>query len=339
MELKTLGIDLAKKSFQLHGADAQGRTLFRRKLTRSELPLFIANLPRCLIVMESCASAHDWGRKFQTMGHEVRLIAAQFVKPFVQSQKNDRNDAEAIVEASRRPSMRFVAVKQRWQQDLQVLHRGRKRAVVARTALINQVKGLLLEYGVLLEEKSTRFQSRLHEVLEDADNGLSDVIRRVIRQSLLEYEFLNQQIRTFEADLQSLAQQSEDCERLMSVPGVGLLGATAFVAAVGKAEFFRNGRHVGSWLGLVPKQHSTGGVPRLLSITKRGDPALRALLIHGARATLLAMKRKSKQDSLSRWALALLEKKGWSKASVALANKMARIMWHLMKHQETYKMA
>lgn len=337
MHIKTLGIDLAKNTFQLHGVNELGKAVLRKKVNRKELILFMVNLPRCDVYMEACATSHYWGRKFIGMGHEVKLIAAQFVKPFVRSQKNDRNDAEAIVECGLRPSMNFVAVKAIWQQDVQVIHRARRRAINARTALINQVKGLLAEYGIIVEEKATKFRAAIFDLIEDAENDLTMSMRLVIKESLKEYDFLVEQVKLFDKEIKLVAERSEDCERLLAVPGVGALGATAFIASIGDAKIFKNGRHVGSWLGLVPKQHSTGGVPRLLSITKRGDPELRALLIHGARANLLTIMKKQKTDALSRWALSLLDKKGWGKASVALANKMARIMWHLLAHKETYR--
>lgn len=339
MHIKTLGIDLAKKSFQLHGVNEEGKPVLRKKLERKELTEFIVKLPKCLILMEACATSHYWGRKFKAMGHDVKLIAAQFVKPFVKSQKNDRNDAEAIVECGLRPSMRFVALKDSWQQDIQVLHRARRRAVNAKTAIINQVKGLLLEYGVMVEEKNTKFKLTALEAIEDANNDLTLSMRLVIKSNLEEYDFLLKQIKIFEEQLKQVAKESPDCQRLIGVPGVGILGATAFIASIGDANIFKNGRHVGSFLGLVPKQYSTGGKARLLSITKRGDPELRAILIHGARANLLAIKRKKNiSDGLSKWALDLLEKKGWGKASVALANKMARIMWHIVAYKEEYRM-
>lgn len=313
MNITALGIDLAKKNFQLHGVDSKGKAILRKKLTREELPIYIAKLPPCLILMEACATSNYWGRKFKSMGHQVKPIAAQFVKPFVKSQKNDRNDAEAIVECGMRPTMRFVAIKESWQQDIQILHRARRRAVSAKTAIINQTKGLLLEYGIVIEEKSTKFKSAVANALEDAENELTSSIRLVIHENLNELDFLINQISIFEKEMESISRQSDDCKRLLGVPGVGLLGATAFIASVGDPSLFKNGRHVASWLGLVPKQYSTGGIPRLLSITKKGDPELRSILIHGARANLLAMKRKAKQDELTKWALNLLEKKGWGK--------------------------
>jgi transposase len=235
--------------------------------------------------------------------------------------------------------MRFVSVKEVWQQDIQVLHRARRRAVNARTAIINQVKGLLLEYGVMIEEKNTKFRLATLEAIEDAENDLSLAMRTVIKSNLDEYDFIVQQITLLEKEIKQVADSSADVNRLLAVPGVGVLGATAFVASIGDASLFKNGRHVGGFLGLVPKQNSTGGKTRLLSITKRGDPELRAILIHGARATLLAMRNRKKPtaDPLTKWALNLLEKKGWGKASVALANKMARIMWHLLAHKEEYR--
>jgi len=337
MNIKAVGIDLAKTSFQIHAVDERGKCVMRKKMNRKELALFFSKAQKCQIFMEACASGHYWGKKFTSMGHEAKLIAAQFVKPFVKSQKNDRNDAEAIVECGLRPSMRFVAIKEDWQQDIQVLHRSRARLVRAKTAVINQIKGLLLEYGVVLNAKGTKFKSAVQEAIENAENELSSCLRTAIKASLDEHDFLVNQIDAFNKSLKEVSERSTDCQRLLAVPGVGVLGATAFIASVGNAKVFKNGRQVASWLGLVPKQNSTGGVARLLSITKRGDPELRAILIHGARATLLAMKQKHKKDPLSEWALGLLDKKGWGKASVALANKMARIMWHLLAHKEDYK--
>ncbi len=337
--IKTLGIDLAKKYFQLHGVDANGKAVLRKKLNRKELAAFIVQLPRCLILMEACASSHYWGRKFIDMGHEVRLIAAQFVKPFQKSQKNDSNDALAIVECGMRPTMRFVAIKETWQQDIQILHCTRRRAVSARTAIINQVKGLLLEYGVVIDEKGGKFRMSAAHAIENADNELTSSIRLVIHENLREYDFLMQQIHIFDREIKIISERSEDCQRLQTIPGVGRLGATAFVASIGNARSFKNGRHVGAFLGLVPRQNSTGGRAKLLSITKRGDPELRAILIHGARANLVAIKNRKvpSKDKFSIWALGLLEKKGWAKASVAVANKMARIMWHTMAYKENYQ--
>lgn len=338
MNVKTLGIDLAKETFQLHGVDASGKAVLKKKLKRIDLMQFIVMLPKCRIIMESCATSNYWGRKFQALGHEVQLISAQFVKPFVKSQKNDRNDAEAIVEAGSRPAMRYVAVKAVWQQDIQALHRARKRAIRGRTAIINQTKGLLAEYGVVIKERANQFRLSALECVEDAENELSAAMRLLVSENIKEYEFLVHQIKMFDREIEQIANQSEDCERLMAIPGVGVLGATAFISSIGDPSLFKNGRQVGSWIGLVPKQHSTGGVARLLSITKRGDPELRALLIHGARATLVSMMKKKKKDPTTEWALNLLEKKGWNKASVALANKTVRVMWHILKHKEEFKL-
>lgn len=339
MEVKTLGIDLAKQSFQLHGVDSKGHVVLRRKIKREEMILFVSNLPRCEIIMEACGTSSHWGRKFQAMGHRVKLIAPQFVKPFVKSQKNDRNDAEAIVEAGTRPSMRFVAIKAKWQQDIQALHRARRRTIRGRVALVNQTKGLLGEYGVTISEAGEKFKQQCLGYIEDANNDLTSAIRLIVSENLREYDFLIEQIKTFDKELKLLAKSSEECQRLLEVPGVGYLGATAFVASIGDPKTFKNGRQVGGWLGLVPRQHSTGGVAKLLSITKRGDPELRAILIHGARAVLLSLLRTRKQDRLSLWAMKLLEQKGWNKASVALANRMARIMWHILNYKVEYRMA
>jgi len=261
-EIKVVGIDLAKNVFHLHGVDASGRVVLRKKLSRSKLIALMANLPPCLVGMEACGGAHDWARKFQAMGHEVRLMSPQFVKPYVKSNKNDMVDAEAVCEAVQRPSMRFVPIKGIEQQDIQSLHRARSMAVGHRTAQVNQIRGLLLEYGLPVT-------------------------------------------------------------------------ATALVAAVADAKVFKSGREMSAWLGLVPRQYSTGGKPKLLGISKRGDTYLRKLLIHGARAALRFADKK--QDRRSRWVVEVEGRRGRNIAAVALANKTVRTAWVLLSKSEEYK--
>lgn len=331
----TLGIDLAKRSFQLHGVDAKGRTVLTRTLSRVRLAASVARLAPCVVAMEACGSAHHWARTFRAFGHEVRLIAPQFVKPFVKSNKNDAADAEAICEAAQRPSMRFVAIKSVEQQDIQALHRLRSLVVGRRTAAVNQLRGLLLEYGIEVAQGRATLMRRLPEILEDAENGLSDRLRGELHLALDELRHLDQRIAHFDRQLEEAARADDRARALMSLPGVGVLGATALVAAVGEEpRLFRNGRALAAWLGLVPRQHSTGGRPRLLGISKRGDTYLRGLLIHGARAVLAQVDRK--EDPMSRWALTLKQRRPSNVATVALANKIARMAWAVLTSGQSF---
>ena len=302
--IKFVGIDLAKRSFHLYAVDGEGREVLSRKLTRGRLSAVVAQLPACTIAMEACGSAHHWARLFRTFGHEVRLIAPQFVKPYVKSNKNDAADAEAICEAAQRPSMRFVAVKTVEQQDIQAIHRMRSLAVQQRTAQINQIRGLLLEYGIEVAQGRAALQRRLPEILEDADNGLSERFRADCMGSPRGLRQLNERVTHYDEQIEQIAQGDAQARALMTIPGVGAKGATALLAAVGEEpRLLKNGRGLAAWLGLVPRQHSTGGRDRLLGISKRGDVYLRNLLIHGARAVLRVVA--GKEDPTSRWATAL----------------------------------
>jgi len=335
--VKVLGIDLAKEVFHLHGVDERGREVLRKRLRRHELMEWMANLPSCLIGMEACSGAHDWARKFRAMGHDVRLMSPQFVSPYMKGNKNDVADAEAICEAVQRPTMRFVPIKSVEQQDIQSLHRVREMAIGHRTALINQIRGLLHEYGIVVGRGSVNLRKALPGVLEDADNGLSPMFRELLYGLYQELLHLDRRICDYDAQIARLAEQSEACQRVMSIPGIGPLTATALVAAAGDTKAFRNGREMAAWLGLVPRQHSTGGKPRLLGISKRGDAYLRRLLIHGARAALRFVSRK--HDQRSRWAAGLLERKHVNVTAVALANKNVRTAWALLTRGETYNAA
>jgi transposase len=334
----TLGIDLAKRSFHLFGVDAHGREVLSKKLSRARLSEFMANLPPCTVAMEACGSAHHWARLFRTFGHTVRLIAPQFVKPFVKSNKNDAADAEAICEAAQRPNMRFVSVKSVEQQDIQAMHRMRSLVVERRTAQVNQVRGLLLEYGMEIPKGRAAVSRRLPEILEDAENGLSARLRAELSELAEELRHLDERVRHYDAQLQAIAQSDPRARDLMTIPGLGAQGATALLAAVGEdAHVFSNGRGLAAWLGLVPRQHSTGGRPRLLGISKRGDVYLRNLLIHGARAVLRWVERK--EDPLSRWATTLKGRRHTNIASVAMANKIARIAYAVMTSGKPYDAA
>jgi transposase len=333
--ISVVGIDLAKRSFHLYGVDAHGQQVLSKKLSRIRLSAVVANLPPCLVAMEACGSAHHWARQFRSYGHEVRLIAPQFVKPFVKSNKNDAADAEAICEAAQRPNMRFVAIKTLEQQDIQAIHRMRSLAVDRRTAQINQIRGLLLEYGIEVAKGRPAIQRRLPEILEDGDNGLSVRFRTELHGLAEELRHLNERVAHYDAQIDAIAQSDPQARELMTIPGIGTKGATALLAAVGEdARVFNNGRALAAWIGLVPRQHSTGGRDRLLGISKRGDVYLRNLLIHGARAVLRWAERK--EDRHSRWATALKARRHTNVATVAMANKIARVAYAVMTTGKPY---
>ena len=335
-QIAFVGIDLAKRSFHLYGADAAGREVLSRKLTRKQLSALVARLPACTIAMEACGSAHDWARRFRAHGHEVRLIAPQFVKPYVKSNKNDAADAEAICEAVQRPKMRFVAIKSVAQQDIQAIHRMRSLAVEQRTAQVNQIRGLLLEYGIEIAKGRAGVRGRLAEILEDADNGLSALFRAELHALAEQLRHLDERVAHYDRRIAQIAQDNAQARTLMTIPGVGPKGATALLAAVGEdPRLFKNGRGLAAWLGLVPRQHSTGGKPQLLGISKRGDVYLRNLLIHGARAVLRQVERK--EDATSRWAGALKARRHSNIAAVALANKMARMAYAVLSTGKPYE--
>jgi transposase len=338
MEITKLGIDLAKNIFQLHGVDDRGKAVLKRKLKRSELGTFTAQLPICEISMEACGGSQYWARKFISQGHSVKIIAAQHVKPFkLSTQKNDSIDAAAIVTAASHPAMKFVAVKELWQQDLQSMHRLRQHLVDVRTATVNQCRGLLMEYGLVIDEGIRNFFSEVPLMLEDGENELTLTIRDVVSRLYKMALQLREEGDELTKKIHSVSQAQEDYRRLLEVPGVGPLVASMFVSGVGNPGVFKNGRHLAAWLGLVPRQSSSGGKEKLLGITKAGDQQLRTVMIHGARALILATIRKQKTDPQSEWILNLFERKGWNITAVALANRNCRIMWHLMKYKEEYK--
>jgi len=336
-ELKIIGIDLAKSVFHLHGANSHGKVVVRKKLSRSKLIVFMANTPPCLIGMEACGGSHDWARKLIAMGHDVRLISPQFVKPYVKSNKNDVADAAAICEAVQRPDMRFVPIKSVEQQDIQSLHRARSLAVSHRTAQANQMRGLMLEYGVTVAKSVAALRKAVPDILKDADNALTPMFRELLCGLWEDMLKLDKRIVAYDTQIKHLSKQSEACMRLMTIPGIGPMVSTALVAAVADGKAFKSGREMAAWLGLVPRQHSTGGKPRLLGISKRGDVYLRKLLIHGARSALRWADRK--QDRRSRWVSELATRRGQNIAAVALANKTVRTAWVLMTRGEEYRTA
>lgn len=337
MTITTVGIDLAKSVFQVHAVNQQGCKILNKSFTRKQIVEFMVKLNPCLVAMEACSSSNYWARKFEGMGHKVKLIAPQFVKPFVKSNKNDANDAEAIVEAVLRPSMRFVSTKSVEQQDVQCLHRIRQRLIRSRTSLINEIRGLLSEYGVVFNKGPTKVKKNILEAVEGASNELSIKSRRLFMELKKELEQIECRIEIMNSEINAITSENIVVQKLLEVPGIGPLTATAMVAAVGDAKNFKNGRQLSGWIGLVPRQNSSGGKEKLGRISKRGDMYLRMLLIHGARSVLLRVNRRT--DSQAEWLKKLIERRGLNRACVALANKNARVIWKLMATDENYKMA
>lgn len=333
-EVRVLGIDLGKNLLHLYGVGATGKVVFRKALKRVDVLPFLANLKPCLIGMEACAGAHYWGRKLKALGHEVKLMAPQLVKPYVKGNKNDFNDAEGICEAVQRSNMRFVAVKSEEQQEILGLHRARSLAVSHRTAQINQIRGLLLEFGMTIPMGAEHVRRDLPELLEEEENGLTSGVRELMRGLLEELRHLDERVEEYGKRIAEISRGSEACRLLMTMPGMGVLSASALVATVGDAKTFRDGRELAAWLGLVPRQHSTGGKPRLLGISKRGDVYVRTMLIHGARAVLRVVGKK--QDGVSRWVRGVESRRGWCIAVTALAAKNVRMAWALLTKGETY---
>jgi transposase len=336
-KITTIGLDLAKNVFHVVGCNEHGKIVRKRMLKRSQVLTYFANLPVSLVGMEACASAHHWARELGTLGHEVRLIPPQYVKPYVRGNKNDYNDALAIAEAVVRPEMRFVGVKTPEQQDIQALHRLRERRLGDRTALCNQLRGLLAEYGLVFPKGITTLRRHLPELLEDGKNGLSDLFRQLLAQGYKQLQELDGHIDFYTQELVHQSQQDDACQRLQTIPGFGPIVASVFHSVVGHGQAYRRGRDVSASIGLVPKQHSSGGKEVLLGISKCGDRYLRSLLIHGARSVVI--QAKAKDDRLSRWINHLVSARGFNKAVVALANKMARIGWVILAKKTTYHAA
>jgi transposase len=335
MNIKRIGIDLAKSVFQLHGVDSHEKVVLRKQMTRSQMLAYFKNLPACLIGMEACSGAHYWARELSGMGHCVKLIAAQFVKPYVKSGKNDANDAEAICEAVGRPSMRFVAIKTVEQQVMQSEHRIRSRLVRARTTLGNEIRGLLAEFGIVVPVGIGQLRKALPIIAENKDWKLTARFLLQLNELAEELRQIDDRITAHDKRIQAAAKEDHRIKRLLEIEGIGPISASALVAAVGDAKQFASGRDMAAWLGLVPSQHSSGGKDRLGHITKRGDTYLRTLLIHGARAALNAGVKK--EDGRSRWAQALAARRNRNIATVALANKNARIAWAVLSREEDYR--
>jgi transposase len=335
MELHTIGIDLGKTIFHLVGLDSRGQVLVRKKFSRTQLLRFMANRPVCLVGMEACGGSHFLGRALREQGHDVRLMPAQYVKPYVKTNKNDFIDAEAIAEAVGRPNMRFVPIKSDEQLDLQSLHRVRERWVRRRTAIVNQIRGLLLERGLTLPKGRGHLEAALPTILEDVEGKLSGLLRSLLKQLKQELEHLALQLEEADRLIQQIAQENETCQRLDAIPGIGPITATALLAAIGNGAAFRKGRDFAAWVGLVPREHSTGGRQKLLGIGKRGNIYLRRLFIQGARAVLQFKDKQS--PGLRNWLVPLTARTHYNVAGVALANKLARIAWAVLATGEAYR--
>lgn len=337
MKITRVGLDSAKYVFQVHGVDGRGVTRLRKQLRRAKVLEFFAQLPPCLIGIEACASAHYWGRELSNLGHTVKLIAAQHVIPYRKRGKNDANDAEAICEAMGRPNMRFVAIKTKEQQAVLMVHRARTLVVANRTAQVNQIRGLLGEFGLVVPKGVTRLRRELPGILEDAENGLPDLAREVLAGLLEQFHELDARVVGYDRQIRALAVASEPARRLMRIEAIGPQTATALVASMGDPHVFKNGRSYAAFLGITPRQSSTGGKQRLGQITRQGDRYLRTLLVHGARAYLRVVDKKT--DAKSAWARALKGRRHVNVAAVALAAKHARIAWAILAHDTEYRSA
>ncbi|HEY1448468.1 MAG TPA: IS110 family transposase [Caulobacteraceae bacterium] len=333
-EVSIIGLDLAKSVFQAHGADASGAVVFRKKLRRDQLLAFFAKQPACIVAMEACASAHYWAREIGALGHETRLIAPAYVKPFVKRQKNDAADAEAICEAALRPTMRFVAVKSAEAQAASVVFRTRDLLVRQRTRLINALRGHLAEFGMVVRQGPGHVAKLIDFVMDPASDLPLEgrQILALLAQSLRQLEA---QVGVLDKEIATRAKANSTARRLMTIPGIGPIGATALVALAPPAHTFRRGRDFAAWMGLTPLQHSSGGKERLGKTTKMGERSLRRLLILGASSTVKAATRKP--PAPGSWLGRMLARKPRMLVIVALANRMARIVWALMAHGGTYR--
>jgi len=334
MTAHVCGIDIGKTVFHLIGLSKEGQIATKKRFTRKQLITHTVNLPACLIGMEACPGAHFLARVLRAQGHEVKLMPAEYVRPFVKSNKNDYVDAEAIAEAVQRPTMRFVPIKSEAQLDLQALHRVRDRWMGRRTAVINQIRGFLLEHGITIAVGPAHLKRQIPSILEDADNLLSSRMRALLVELRDEWKKLERQIEEIDREFAQAAKKEENCRRLLTIPGIGPLTATALTAAIGNGQAFHKSRDLAAWLGLVPRQHSTGGKSRLLGISKRGNPYLRRLLIHGGRAVVARVKRKN--HSFGTWLDHIEARSPRNVVVVAMANKLARIAWAVLTRGQVY---
>jgi transposase len=329
-DVRILGVDLGKNSCSVVGLDATGHVLLRRRMRREGVAALAAKLPGCIVAMEACCGAHHLGRLLVARGHEVRLMSPEYVRPYVKAQKNDDRDAEAIAEAATRPTMRFVALKTEAQLDVQVLHRVRDRLVGQRTSLMNQMRSILLERGTVVAQGRRSLLEALAALSEEGDvSGIGSRVRLLLDDMLDQWRALDVRIKALDDEFAEMARTDPAARRLATIPGIGVMNATALVAAIGDGRTFSRGRDLSAWLGLVPRQATTGGKPRLLGITKRGSKYLRKLIIQGARAALPTLSRTA--TPLGAWLRGLLARAHGNTVVVALASKLARIAWALLR--------
>jgi transposase len=334
MSIVILGIDLGKNLCSVVGLDETGAVALRRSMRRHSVLDFTAKLPACKVAMEACCGAHHLGRLLAAQGHDVKLMSPEYVRPYVKAHKNDDRDAEGIAEAASRPTMRFVAVKNQEQLDIQTLHRVRSRLVAARVALLNQLRAILFERGLIIPAGRRKLELAVDELLAEPDTKLSPRVRQLVADSRAEWRRLDADIEELNGELVELARCDETTRRLVSIPGIGVLNATALVAAIGDGAEFRRARDLAAWLGLVPRQHTTGGKAKLLGISKRGNTYLRTLLIHGARSAMPSLAKS--ETPLGAWLRGLLARTHRNVATVALANKLARIAWASLRKEQTF---
>lgn len=330
-----IGIDLAKNIFQVCAVNHRGKVIFNQTVKRKALPEFVANIPACEVILESCASSNYWAQAFNRYGHTVKLINPAYVRPYVKTNKNDAADAEALCEAASRPTMRFVQLKNPAQQDVQLIHRVRSRLVSKRTSLSNQIRGLLAEYGIVIPEGIRYVRQHLPQIFEEAENELSPIARQVFRQQYDELVEMDQRVNVLTRQLTELSNTEARCKQFKTVLGIGPMSATALFSIMGNPSHYKNGREFAAFLGLVPRQYSTGGKTSLKGISKRGDKQVRTLLVQGAQAALSRMHRRD--DRLSQWAIRLKARRGHNIAAVALANKLARICWSMASNNTDYE--
>ena len=339
MDIKTIGIDIGKNKFHVHGINEQGKIMIRKAMTRQKLYEFMANLKPCLVGMEACGGAHHLARTLKEYGHDARLMAIQHVKPYVKEYKNDFNDAAGICEAVSRPHMKFVGIKTNAQQNIMAIHNDRARLVEERTALANEIRGILLEEGLTIPQGIRHIGPCVAELLDPASEEISQALKTLLTDMIEDFKSKDHSIKKRENLLKELTKNNVQTQKLMTIPGVGFITATIIVGKIGNVNVFENGRQMAAWLGLVPKQYSTGGKIQLGRISKRGDRTLRALLVHGARSVLRALKLK-KDEQLSsqlQWLKSVAERRGHNKGIVAFANKMARVAWAILAHDTEYQ--
>ena len=337
MQVTTVGLDIAKNVFQVHGVDQHGKVVLRKRLSRGKVLAFFANLPRCVIGLEACGGAHYWARELTKLGHEVRLMPPQYVRPYVKTNKHDAADADACCEAVQRPGMRFVPVKNEQQQSLLMLHRIRDRLIAERTGTINAIRGHMAEFGMVAAQRDAGLKALIAIIADGDDVRLPAMARELLVLQLEHLRQIEARIAALDGRLVWQARDDEACRRLTEAPGIGPVIATAMVATVGNARLFSRGRSFAAWLGLTPRQHATGGKERLLGISKRGDGYLRRQLMHGARS--LVRLAQGREGHPWAWINALLARRPFNVVVAAVANKLARMIWAMLSHGEAYRAA